>query len=281
MAARVFATLMAAPMSRGSNPVVSSFPPFSSSSSCPASPPSRGREVRVVGRAELRGAPDRARLSVRVRSAAKREARSAERSAVRRAEYVESSVRRARGVQDDDVTVLKSLDRLDGLYVMTVEVVAEFSDFQAMHAVRNQLVEKLDSCVDVAPPVYHLTALARDNYRRQACLLAVASARRKAHEVCRLLGLFLGRPLSVHELPAADASTAADDDGDWPLPVVCSARREHGLASSSAADQNAAVASSSLRDHVEAATESVRSGVAAVFELRPPKRAGAEGRRRR
>ncbi|CAN0302405.1 unnamed protein product [Lampetra fluviatilis] len=279
MAARVFATLMAAPRSRGANPAASSFPP----SSCPASPPSRGREVRVVGRAELRGAPDRARLSVRVRSAAKREARSAERSAVRRAEYAESSVRRARGVQDGDVTVLKSLDRLDGLYVMTVEVVAEFSDFQAMHAVRNQLVEKLDSCVDVAPPVYHLTAVARDNYRRQACLLAVASARRKAHEVCRLLGLSLGRPLSVHELPAVD-DASADDDGDWPLPVACSAHREHGLASTSvaAADQNAAAtSSSSLRDHVEAATESVRSGVVAVFELRPPKRAGAEGRHRR
>ncbi|XP_078474388.1 interleukin-1 receptor-associated kinase 1-binding protein 1 [Lampetra planeri] len=133
------------------------------------------------------------------------------------------------------------------------------------------------------PPVYHLTALARDNYRRQACLLAVASARRKAHEVCRLLGLSLGRPLSVHELPAVD-DASADDDGDWLLPVACSARREHGLASSSAAaaDQNAAAtSSSSLRDHVEAATESVRSGVVAVFELRPPKRAGAEGRHRR
>ncbi|XP_032832635.2 interleukin-1 receptor-associated kinase 1-binding protein 1 [Petromyzon marinus] len=279
MAARVFATLMAAPRSCGGHPAASSFPPFPSSSSCPTSPPSRGREVRVVGRAELRGAPDRARLSVRVRSAAKREARSAERSAVRRAEYAESSVRRARGVQDADVTVLKSLDRLDGLYVMTVEVVAEFSDFQAMHAVRNQLVEKLDSCVDVASPVYHLTALARDNYRRQACLLAVASARRKAHEVCRLLGLSLGRPLSVHELPAADAAdAAAAADDEWPLPAVCSARRDRGLAS---ADPNAAVASTppSLREHVEAATEAVRSGVAAVFELRPPQRAGA-GRRR-
>lgn len=35
--------------------------------------------------------------------------------------------------------------------------------------------------------------------RRQACLAALANARQKAMEVCRMLGQTLGRPMSVKE----------------------------------------------------------------------------------
>ncbi|XP_074804114.1 interleukin-1 receptor-associated kinase 1-binding protein 1 isoform X2 [Natator depressus] len=169
--ARVFAELIAPPLGgrgRESEPV----PGLPGGRSTPVPP---GREVHVSGSAELRAAPDRARVSIRLGSR-KGEAGEARSSVSRRLEYIAQSARQ-RGVQ----------------------VCITFSDFGKMQNICNLLVEKLGSSVIISPPHFYHTAEAVDTLRRQVCLAAVGNTRRKAQEVCRLFGQSLGKPLLIRE----------------------------------------------------------------------------------
>ncbi|XP_048453206.1 interleukin-1 receptor-associated kinase 1-binding protein 1 homolog isoform X2 [Rhincodon typus] len=146
-----------------------------SKSPVPSPSPSAEREVQVSATAEVSAPPNRARVCVLV--ASRKEAAAAAKSSVsRRLEYIVQSVR-AHGVR---VSVI-------------------FNDFSKMENCCNLLVEKLDSSVVVGSPQFYHTTEAVESIRRQACLRAVANSRRKAFEVCRLLGQTLGRPLIVRE----------------------------------------------------------------------------------
>ncbi|XP_037750284.1 interleukin-1 receptor-associated kinase 1-binding protein 1 [Chelonia mydas] len=191
--ARVFAELLAPPLGgrgRESEPV----PGLPGGRSAPVPP---GREVHVSGSAELRAAPDRARVSIRLGSR-KGEAGEARSSVSRRLEYIAQSARQ-RGVQEENVTVTKDFRRVENAYQMEAEVCITFSDFGKMQNICNLLVEKLGSSVIISPPHFYHTAEAVDTLRRQVCLAAVGNTRRKAQEVCRLFGQSLGKPLLIRE----------------------------------------------------------------------------------
>ncbi|XP_072355927.1 interleukin-1 receptor-associated kinase 1-binding protein 1 homolog isoform X1 [Scyliorhinus torazame] len=202
----------------------------------PHSSPAGEREVQVSASAEVTAPPNRARLCVLVGS--RKEAAAAAKSSVnRRLDYILQSVR-AHGVriifgvwtlltgpvfiaypegilrgnyiavdqdftcrpdQEDSVTVTKDFRRVENAYQMEAEVCVIFSDFGKMENLCNLFVEKLDSSVVVGSPQFYHTTEAVETIRRQACLRAVANSRRKAFEVCRLLGQTLGRPLIVRE----------------------------------------------------------------------------------
>nr|XP_028578660.1 interleukin-1 receptor-associated kinase 1-binding protein 1 isoform X2 [Podarcis muralis] len=135
-----------------------------------------GREVHVSGTSELSARPDRAKVTVYLKSK-KGEAGAARSSVTRRLDYVAQSARQRGGIS----------------------VCITFSDFGKMQDVCNFLVEKLGSSVIISPPHFYHTVEAVDALRRQVCLAAVGSARQKAQEVCQLLGQPLGKPLLIRE----------------------------------------------------------------------------------
>ncbi|XP_067882945.1 interleukin-1 receptor-associated kinase 1-binding protein 1 homolog isoform X2 [Heterodontus francisci] len=157
------------------------------------------REVQVSASAEVSAPPNRARLYVMV--ASKKETAAAAKGSVnRRLDYIVQSVR-GHGVR----------------------VCVIFGDFGKMEDLCNLLVEKLDSSVIVGSPQFYHTTEAVESIRRQACLRAVANSRRKAFEVCRLLGQTLGRPLIIREEETREseglASEAPTPDNTRPLTV--------------------------------------------------------------
>ncbi|XP_069462389.1 interleukin-1 receptor-associated kinase 1-binding protein 1 [Ambystoma mexicanum] len=164
-------------------------------SSCP-----RGtvpREVHVSGVAELSAPPDRAQVSVQLNSS-KDTAADAKNSVNRRLEYILQCLRQ-HGVKDEQRTVTKNFRRRDNTYNMEAEVCVTFDDFERMQTVCNLLVEKLDMSVSISSPNFYHTPESVESLRRQVCLAAVGNARRKAQEVCRLVGQALGKPLLLKE----------------------------------------------------------------------------------
>ncbi|XP_078398599.1 interleukin-1 receptor-associated kinase 1-binding protein 1 homolog [Cetorhinus maximus] len=186
-----------------------------------SSSPAGEREVQVSASAEVSAPPNRARLCVLVGS--RKEAAAAAKSSVkRRLDYIVQSVR-GHGVREDSITVTKDFRRVENAYQMEAEVCVVFSDFGKMENLCNLLVEKLDSSVIVGSPQFYHTTEAVETIRRQACLRAVANSRRKAFEVCRLLGQTLGRPLIVREEETKESegstSEAPTADNTRPLTI--------------------------------------------------------------
>ncbi|KAM6465571.1 interleukin-1 receptor-associated kinase 1-binding protein 1 isoform 2-T2 [Liasis olivaceus] len=157
-----------------------------------------GREVHVSGNAELSARPDRAKVTVYLRSR-KGEAGAARSSVTRRLDYIAQTARQRGGISENDVTVTKNFSRIDNAYKMEAEVCIIFTDFGKMQDTCNHLVEKLDSSVTISPPHFYHTTEAVDTLRRQVCVSAVRSAWQKAQEVCQLFGHFLGKPLLIKE----------------------------------------------------------------------------------
>ncbi|XP_060712685.1 interleukin-1 receptor-associated kinase 1-binding protein 1 homolog [Hemiscyllium ocellatum] len=189
-------------------------------SKSPVPPPSAEREVQVSATAEVSAPPNRARICMLV--ASRKEAAAAAKSSVtRRLEYIVQSVR-AHGVREDAIIVTKDFRRIENAYQMEAEVSVIFSDFGKMESCCNLLVEKLDRSVVVGSPQFYHTTEAVENIRRQACLQAVANSRRKAFEVCRLLGQTLGRPLIVREeeIKETEGSTSEAQAPDSTRPLT-------------------------------------------------------------
>ncbi|KAM6166007.1 interleukin-1 receptor-associated kinase 1-binding protein 1 isoform 2-T2 [Erethizon dorsatum] len=145
------------------------------------------REVHVSGTALVSARPDRAQVVVRV-SSTKEAAAEAKKSVSRRLDYVAQSLRQ-QGVQ----------------------VCITFTEFGKMQNICNFLVEKLDSSVVISPPQFYHTPGSTENLRRQACLVAVENAWRKAREVCNLVGQTLGKPLLIKEEETKDWEGQIDD----------------------------------------------------------------------
>uniref|UniRef100_A0A8C9PT29 Interleukin-1 receptor-associated kinase 1-binding protein 1 n=1 Tax=Spermophilus dauricus TaxID=99837 RepID=A0A8C9PT29_SPEDA len=133
------------------------------------------REVHVSGTAEVSASPDRAQVAVRV-SSTKEAASEAKKSVGRRLDYITQCLQQ-QGLQ----------------------VCITFTEFGKMQNICNFLVEKLDSSVVISPPQFYHTPGSVENLRRQACLVAVENAWRKAQEVCNLVGQTLGKPLLIKE----------------------------------------------------------------------------------
>uniref|UniRef100_UPI00398F27BC interleukin-1 receptor-associated kinase 1-binding protein 1 homolog n=1 Tax=Pristiophorus japonicus TaxID=55135 RepID=UPI00398F27BC len=186
-----------------------------------AATPQDEREVQVSASAEVSAPPDRARVCVLVASR-KDVALQAKCSVSRRLDYIVQSVR-SHGVSEDNITVTKDFRRVESAYHMEAEASIIFDDFSKMENLCNLLVEKLDSSVIVGSPQFYHTTEAVENIRRQACLRAVANSRRKAFEVCRLLGQSLGRPLIIREEETKEneglASEAPTPDNTKPLTI--------------------------------------------------------------
>lgn len=64
-----------------------------------------------------------------------------------------------------DFTIHKTLNRIEKLYQMEIEVVVEFCDFSKCEQVCNLLVEKLDETVRLSSPVLYHTASKLDSLR--------------------------------------------------------------------------------------------------------------------
>ncbi|KAI5095522.1 interleukin-1 receptor-associated kinase 1-binding protein 1-like [Silurus meridionalis] len=157
----------------------------------------RGRQVEVTGSAELCVPPDRAAVCVSVCNS-KECANDAANSVQRRLDYILHTGRQ-HGVREEDVTVMKHLQREAEQYRMQAEVSLVFSDFMKMQCVRSVLIEKLDRSVCVGEPRFSHSSESLSLLRRRVCAAAVENAQLKAREVCNLLGQALGRPLLVRE----------------------------------------------------------------------------------
>ncbi|KAM4695544.1 interleukin-1 receptor-associated kinase 1-binding protein 1 [Discoglossus pictus] len=156
-----------------------------------------GREVQVTGTADLSAAPDRARVCMRLTSS-KGTAAEAKSSVQKRLEYIEQTLRQ-RGVTDESITISKEFQRTSNAYQMEAEVCVIFSDFEKLQSICNLLVEKLESSVNICSPQLYHSPERMEKLRREVCLAAVSNARRKALEVCHLVGHSLGRALVIRE----------------------------------------------------------------------------------
>ncbi|XP_004422108.1 PREDICTED: interleukin-1 receptor-associated kinase 1-binding protein 1 [Ceratotherium simum simum] len=174
-----------------------------------AQAPSAPREVHVSGAAEVSASPDRAQLAVRV-SSTKEAAAEAKRSVGRRLDYITQSLQQ-QGVQAENVTVTKDFRRVENAYHLEAEVCVTFTEFGKMQNICNFLVEKLDSSVVISQPQFYHTPGSVENLRRQACLVAVENAWRKAQEVCNLVGQTLGKPLLIKEEETKEWEGQIDD----------------------------------------------------------------------
>nr|XP_060471986.1 interleukin-1 receptor-associated kinase 1-binding protein 1 isoform X2 [Panthera onca] len=145
------------------------------------------REVHVSGTAEVSASPDRAQVAVLV-SSTKEAAAEAKKSVCRRLDYITQSLQQ-QGVQ----------------------VCITFTEFGKMQNICNFLVEKLDSSVVISQPQFYHTPGSVENLRRQACLVAVENAWRKAQEVCNLVGQILGKPLLIKEEETKEWEGQIDD----------------------------------------------------------------------
>ncbi|XP_068137623.1 interleukin-1 receptor-associated kinase 1-binding protein 1 [Hyperolius riggenbachi] len=156
-----------------------------------------GREVQVTGTAEMSAAPDTARVCIRVTSS-KGTAAEARSSVQRRLEYIEQSLR-LRAVPDEHKTISKEILRIYNTYQMDAEVCVVFKDFEKLQNLCNVLVEKLDNSVTISSPHFYHSPENMEKLRREVCLTAVNNARRKAQEVCHLVGQSLGRSIIIRE----------------------------------------------------------------------------------
>lgn len=199
-----------------------------------------GREVQVTGTAELSAAPDRARLCIRV-SSSKGAAAEAKSSVLRRLEYIEQTLRQ-KGLQDENITVSKEIERKVNSYQMDAEVCVVFEDFEKLQNICNMLVEKLDSSVCISSPQFYHSPENMEKLRRQVCLNAVSNARRKAQDVCRLVGQSLGKAIIVRE----------EEMKEWEDQADC--------------------ASSSIQHKIKGATVYAASKVSATFEIKSKER---------
>nr|XP_045364576.1 interleukin-1 receptor-associated kinase 1-binding protein 1 isoform X2 [Camelus bactrianus] len=145
------------------------------------------REVHVSGTAEVSASPDRAQVAVRV-SSTKEAAAEAKKSVCRRLDYITQTLQQ-QGVQ----------------------VCITFTEFGKMQNICNFLVEKLDSSVVISQPQFYHTSGSVENLRRQACLVAVENAWRKAQGVCNLVGQTLGKPLLIKEEETKEWEGQIDD----------------------------------------------------------------------
>ncbi|XP_057595529.1 interleukin-1 receptor-associated kinase 1-binding protein 1 [Hippopotamus amphibius kiboko] len=167
------------------------------------------REVHVSGTAEVSASPDRAQVAVRV-SSTKEAAAEAKKSVCRRLDYITQSLQQ-QGVQSENVTVTKDFKRVENAYHMEAEVCITFTEFGKMQNICNFLIEKLDSSVVISQAQFYHTPGSVENLRRQACLVAVENARRKAQEVCNLVGQTLGKPLLIKEEETKEWEGQIDD----------------------------------------------------------------------
>ncbi|XP_036174187.1 interleukin-1 receptor-associated kinase 1-binding protein 1 [Myotis myotis] len=167
------------------------------------------REVHVSGAAEVSASPDRAQVAVRV-SSTKEAAAEAKKSVCRRLDYITQSLQQ-QGLQAENVTVTKDFRRVENAYHMEAEVCITFAEFGKMQNICNFLVEKLDSSVVISQPQFYHTPGSVENLRRQACLVAVENAWRKAQEVCNLVGQTLGKPLLIKEEETKEWEGQIDD----------------------------------------------------------------------
>ncbi|KAM6185162.1 interleukin-1 receptor-associated kinase 1-binding protein 1 [Rhynchocyon petersi] len=154
-------------------------------------------EVHVTGTSEVSAAPDRAQVAVRV-SSTKETAAEAKRSVCRRLDYISQSLHQ-QGLKAENIAVTKDFRRKENAYHMEGEVRITFTEFGKMQNICNFLVEKLDSSVVISPPQFYHTPGCVEYLRRKACLVAVENARRKAQEVCNLVGQTIGTPLLIKE----------------------------------------------------------------------------------
>uniref|UniRef100_A0AAY5E9L6 Interleukin-1 receptor-associated kinase 1 binding protein 1 n=2 Tax=Electrophorus electricus TaxID=8005 RepID=A0AAY5E9L6_ELEEL len=158
---------------------------------------SHARQVHVRGRAELSSPPDRAAVTVSVRST-KDSVNDVTNSVTRRLDYILQTMRQ-HGVQEEDTAVRKHVRREGDLYSMQTEVSVVFSDFEKMQRVRSVLIEKLDRSVCVGEPRFEHSSQCLNLLRRHVCAEAVETARLKANDICSILGQALGQPLLVRE----------------------------------------------------------------------------------
>ncbi|XP_007461600.1 PREDICTED: interleukin-1 receptor-associated kinase 1-binding protein 1 [Lipotes vexillifer] len=167
------------------------------------------REVHVSGTAEVSATPDRAQVVVQM-SSTKEAAAEAKKSVCRRLDYITQTLEQ-QGVQSENVTVTKDFQRVENAYHMEAEVCITFTEFGKMQNICNFLVEKLDSSVVISQPQFYHTAGSIENLRRQACVVAVENAWRKAQEVCNLVGQTLGKPLLIKEEEMKEWEGQIDD----------------------------------------------------------------------
>ncbi|XP_045700087.1 interleukin-1 receptor-associated kinase 1-binding protein 1 isoform X1 [Phyllostomus hastatus] len=196
------------------------------------------REVHVSGTAEVSASPDRAQVAVLV-SSTKEAAAEAKKSVCRRLDYITQSLQQ-QGLQSENITVTKDIRRVENAYHMEAEgswytdlilhmivlrstsavqrpgwwahkVCITFTEFGKMQNICNLLVEKLDSSVVISQPQFYHTPGSVENLRRQACLVAVENAWRKAQEVCNLVGQTLGKPLLIKEEEMKEWEDQIDD----------------------------------------------------------------------
>uniref|UniRef100_A0A8C9HJ01 Interleukin-1 receptor-associated kinase 1-binding protein 1 n=1 Tax=Piliocolobus tephrosceles TaxID=591936 RepID=A0A8C9HJ01_9PRIM len=111
----------------------------------------------------------------------------------------------------ENITMTKDFRRVENAYHMEAEVCITFTEFGKMQNICNFLVEKLDSSVVISPPQFYHTPGSVENLRRQACLVAVENAWRKAQEVCNLVGQTLGKPLLIKEEETKEWEGQIDD----------------------------------------------------------------------
>ncbi|KAG9493720.1 interleukin-1 receptor-associated kinase 1-binding protein 1 [Eleutherodactylus coqui] len=199
-----------------------------------------GREVQVTGTAELSAAPNRARVCIRVASS-KGSAVEAKNSVLRRLEYIEQSLRQA-GVTDENITISKEIERKTNAYQMDAEVCVVFEQFEKLQDICNMIVEKLDSSVCISSPHFYHTSENMEKLRRQVCLNAVSNARRKAQDVCRLVGQSLGKAIIIRE----------EEMKEWEDQADC--------------------VSSSIQHKIKSATIHAASKVSATFEIKGKER---------
>lgn len=153
------------------------------------------REIQISETGEVNLPPDKAKVSI-VCSNAKESVEEVKTSVNRRVDYVLQTLK---SHHVKDFIIHKTLNRINDLYQMEIEVVVEFSDFSKCEQVCNLLVEKLDETVKVSSPVLYHTASKLESLRRQACVCAVRNAKNKALEVVQILNQSLGPPMLIKE----------------------------------------------------------------------------------
>ncbi|CAJ0923415.1 unnamed protein product [Ranitomeya imitator] len=122
------------------------------------------------------------------------------------------------------------------------DVCVVFKDFETLQNVCNMLVEKLSSSVCISSPQFYHSPENMETLRRQVCLNAVSNARRKAQEVCRLVGQSLGKAILIKE----------EEMKEWEDQADC--------------------ASSSIQHRIKGATVYAMSKVSATFEIKGKER---------
>ncbi|KAG9493721.1 hypothetical protein GDO78_001542 [Eleutherodactylus coqui] len=147
-----------------------------------------------------------------------------------------------REVQDENITISKEIERKTNAYQMDAEVCVVFEQFEKLQDICNMIVEKLDSSVCISSPHFYHTSENMEKLRRQVCLNAVSNARRKAQDVCRLVGQSLGKAIIIRE----------EEMKEWEDQADC--------------------VSSSIQHKIKSATIHAASKVSATFEIKGKER---------